>query len=318
MDPWLVLLGPTAVGKTAVSLPLAERWGAHILSVDSRQIYRGLEIGSAAPEDAARARVPHHLVGELEPEERLSAGEFGRRARQAADALRARGKRPLLVGGSGLYLQAVLGGIDPDLPADPELRRNLKHRLEAEGSQTLHGELARRDPVAAARISPRDAQRIVRALEILTLTGDLPSARRRPGTRGREPARIAILDRHREDLEERIRARVASMVEAGLEKEVRALLARGLDPRLPVLRSVGFAETIAMERGELARDAWMERIVINTRRLAKRQRTWFRSLAGAEWFSIPEGEAPERTAARVDESWRRDDAAGGGSHTLYS
>jgi tRNA dimethylallyltransferase len=248
-------------------------------------------------------------VLERDPEEGISAGEFGRRAREAAEAVRGLGKRPLLVGGSGLYLQAVLGGIDRDLPRNDELRNHLKKRLEEKGTQTLHEELRRRDPEAAARISPRDGQRIVRALEILALTGTGPGARRRPGERGRQPARIAILDREREDLLERIRARVDEMIEAGLEDEVARLLARGLTPDLPVLRSVGYAETIALRNGAFDRAAWRERIVINTRRLAKRQRTWFRSLPGAEWFSIPRDEDPAETAARVDAAWRGEGSA---------
>jgi len=306
MEPWLVLLGPTAVGKTAVSLPLALRWNAEILSVDSRQIYRGMEIGSAAPDAEARARVPHHLVGELEPEEGISAGEFGRRAAAIANEVRARGRRPLLVGGSGLYLQAVLGGIDGGLPADPGLRIHLRKRLEQEGSKSLHEELARADPESAARISPRDAQRVTRALEILALTGKGPSARRRPGERGREPARFAVLDRASPDLNARIRARAEAMVEAGLEEEVRSLLSRGIDSGRPVLRSVGYAETVAYLRGELDRVQWIERIVIHTRRLVKRQRTWFRSLAGARWTLVPTGEDPGTTAGRVDAGWREE------------
>ena len=186
-EPLRVLLGPTASGKTAVSLPLAEALDAEIVSVDSRQIYRGLEIGSAAPTRAERARVPHHLVAEVEPEAVMSAGEFGRRARAAAAEIEGRGKTALLVGGSGLYLRAALGGLDEGLPKDEAVRAKIRLRLEHEGVEALYVELARLDPESAAGISPRDAQRVMRALEIMALSGRPPasSAPRGAGPRSR-------------------------------------------------------------------------------------------------------------------------------------
>lgn len=305
--PRYVLLGPTACGKTAVSLPLALALGAEIVSVDSRQIYRGMEVGSAAPTAAECARVPHHLVGEVDPDNVMTAGEFGRLAREAETAIRARGKAVLLVGGSGLYLRAALGGLD-DLPRDETVRGSLRERLASEGAEALHAELARRDPETAAAVSPADAQRITRALEIVHLSGEKASVLRQRGRGAEEPAATAVLDRSRPDLESRIRSRVAAMVEAGLEDEVRALLARGLDPGLPVFRSVGYAETIRYLAGEMDRGAWLERVAVNTRRFAKRQRTWFRSLGGARWIPVEPDETPEVTARRVLEAWR--EAAG--------
>ena len=298
-----VLLGPTACGKTAVSLPLAEALNAEILSIDSRQIYRGMEIGSAAPSAEERARVPHHLVGEVEPTETMTAGEFGRRARVVMDDVRSRGREPLLVGGSGLYLRAALGGLDEELPRDAAVRERLRERLRDEGSQALHAELALKDPATAAVTSPRDGQRVTRALEIIDLTGRPVSELR---TRGREteiPYRAVVLDRSREDLEARIRARVAAMVESGLEAEVQALLARGIDPASPPMKSVGYAETIRFLRGELDRPAWIEEIAVNTRRFAKRQRTWFRSLDDARWLEVVPDEHPDTTAERVRARW---------------
>lgn len=299
MKPIPVLLGPTAVGKTVVSLPLAEAMNAEIVCVDSRQIYRGMEIGSAAPMPEERARVPHHLVAEIEPEEIMSAGEFGRRARAAIDAIQARGREALLVGGSGLYLRAVLGGLDEELPHDAELRESLRARARTEGPATLHAELARRDPETAARTSPRDAQRVTRALEVIALTGRPVSALRTKERQTEIPARIVVLDRERADLEARIRARVAAMIEAGLVEEVRALLSRGLDPQTPALRSVGYAETIRFLAGDLDRATWIEEIAVNTRRYAKRQRTWFRSLEGATWVAVARDEPEERVITRV-------------------
>ena len=294
-----VLLGPTASGKTSVAIPLALQLGAEIVSVDSRQIFRGMEIGSAAPSSEDRARVPHHLVGEVDPAEGMSAGEFGRRAHRVLGDLEARGKTALLVGGSGLYLRAVLGGLDEGLPRDLRVREALQERVAREGIAALHRELAALDPETAARVAAGDTHRVTRALEILAVTGEKPSALRHKGRLAERAAEIVVLDRDREDLRRRIRERVAAMVEGGLEGEVRALLASGLDPALPVMRSVGYAETVRYLRGEIDRATWIETIVVNTRRYAKRQRTWFRGMEGAKWVRIAAEEAPEDTAQRV-------------------
>ena len=294
-----VLLGPTASGKTSIAIPLALQLGAEIVSVDSRQIFRGMEIGSAAPSSVDRARVPHHLVGEVDPQDGMTAGEFGRRARVVLADLEARGVTALLVGGSGLYLRAVLGGLDERLPRDIALREELIARATREGVALLHAELVALDPETAARVAPGDAQRIIRALEIHVLTGEKPSVLRGKGKQAEREARIVILDRERADLERRIRARVEGMVESGLEDEVRRLLAMGLDPALPVMKSVGYAETVRYVRGELDRDTWIETIFVNTRRYAKRQRTWFRGIEGAKWVRISPNESHEETDARV-------------------
>jgi len=295
----LVLLGPTACGKTSVSLSLAESLDAEIISVDSRQIYRGMEIGSAAPTPEERERVPHHLVGVVDPSEAMTAGEFGRRARAAEDEILARGKVPLFVGGSGLYLRAALGGLDEELPSDPELRDALRIRIESEGAESLHAELADLDPETAELVGVRDAQRITRALEIIQLTGRKASELRTRGRSAELDASIVVLDRDREDLEARIRLRVKVMVKEGLENEVRALLGRGLDRGIPVLKSVGYAETIRYLDGAFDREAWAEEIVVSTRRYAKRQRTWFRGLVGAAWLALAPDEGAAKMATRV-------------------
>lgn len=302
MSERLVLLGPTASGKTAVSLSLAERLNAEIVNVDSRQIYHGMEIGSAAPTAAERARVRHHLVGTVDPRDPVSAGDYGRRADAVRANIEGRGKRALFVGGSGLYLRAALGGLDA-LPRDPTVRGRLRDRLQAEGAEALHRELAAADPETAKTVSVRDGQRITRALEIIAVTGKPASALRTRGRGAEHGARIAVLDRPRKVLEERIRERVAAMVEAGLEDEVRTLLALNLDPETPVLRSVGYAETIRYLNGELKREAWIEAIVVNTRRYAKRQRTWFRSLEGAVWVTVGEGDGAEAVVEKIALGW---------------
>jgi tRNA dimethylallyltransferase len=298
-----VLLGPTASGKTAVSIPVARALGAAIVSVDSRQVYRGMAIGSAAPSPAERAQVPHHLVEIQDPRQPLSAGAYGRLARAVLDDLGRRGTPALLVGGSGLYLRAVLGGLDEGLPRDELLRERLRQRSETEGMASLHQELARIDPVTASRLSPADEQRITRALEIALLTGAPPSALRRKGRGSEVGVPIVVLDRDRADLESRIRSRVEAMIREGLEDEVRRLLEAGLEPRNPPLKSVGYAETVRLFRGELDRIGWEATIVANTRRYAKRQRTWFRALPGAVWIRIEPHEPPECTAVRVLDVW---------------
>jgi tRNA dimethylallyltransferase len=298
-----VLLGATASGKTEVSLPLAEMLGAEIVSVDSRQIFRGMEIGSAAPTPEERRRVRHHLVAEIDPREGITAGDFGRRARARMAEIRDRGRSPLLVGGSGLYLRAALGGLDERLPRDPGVRARLRERLHAEGAEVLHAELQGRDPETAARTSPKDAQRITRALEILAISGTRPSALLTRGRSAESRARVAVLDRSREDLEARIRGRVDRMVTAGLVEEVRALLALGLDPSTPILKSVGYSESIRFLRGELDPSAWIELMVVNTRRFAKRQRTWFRGLVGAEWTTVSPASGAEAIASGIAARW---------------
>jgi tRNA dimethylallyltransferase len=298
-----VLLGPTASGKTSVAIPLALQLGAEIVSVDSRQIFRGMEIGSAAPSLEDRARVTHHLVGEVDPREGMTAGEFGRRGRAVMAEIESRGAVVLLVGGSGLYLRAVLGGLDEGLPRDLRVREALQERAAREGIATLHEELAAVDPETAARVAAGDVHRVTRALEILAVTGEKPSALRRQGRLAERSAEIVIMDRDREDLRRRIRERVAAMVEAGLEGEVRALLASGLDPALPVMKSVGYAETVRYLRGEIDQVTWIETIVVNTRRYAKRQRTWFRGIEGAKWVRVAADEAPEDVAERVLEAF---------------
>jgi tRNA dimethylallyltransferase len=296
--PVPVLVGPTASGKTACALAVAEALDAEIVNVDSRQIYRGMAIGSAAPTAGERMRVPHHLVGIADPGARVGAGEFGRMAAAAMASIRSRGRTPLLTGGSGLYLRAALGGLDR-LPRDETVRDTLRARLGDEGIEALHAELARRDPATAARVAPRDTHRVLRALELLLITGKPASTLRRLGRATLVPARIVVLDRPRGELERRIRARTAAMIEAGLRDEVEALLDAGVDPAAPAMKSVGYAETVSLVRGKLDRAAWEEAIVIHTRRYAKRQRTWFRGIPEAVWVVAAGDEAPAVTAGRL-------------------
>ena len=300
IEPALVVAGPTASGKSSVGIELARRHGFEIVSVDSRQCFRGMSIGSAVPAAEELAAVPHHLVECFDPLHGMTAGKYGRLARAAIGEVQARGKRALLVGGSGLYLRAVLGGIDADLPRDDAVRRALVREAESIGSVALHARLAELDPDSAAAIEPGDQVRIVRALELIELTGRPASELRASAGQPRYQARIAVLLWDRDALEKRIRLRTRRMIEAGLVSEVRALLDRGLVGDHPVMKSVGYAETIQYLNGGLDAGEWEERMVINTRRYAKRQRTWFRSTPGVIDVPVHPDESVEDQTTRVE------------------
>jgi tRNA dimethylallyltransferase len=298
-----ILLGPTASGKTAVSLCLAEQLGAEIVCLDSRQVFSGMAIGTAQPTAEERARVPHHLFGCLDPDERFSAGDYGRLARKTLAGIEARGKPALFVGGSGLYLRALEGGLAEDLPHDEMLRRRLREKAAAIGSEALHAELKEKDAITAARLHPNDTQRITRALEIIALAGK-PLSRLLAFA---EPVRrefierrcIVVLGRVREDLYRRIDERTGWLLDNGMIEEVRDRLAGGMDRNLPVFKAHGYPEVAAFLEGKLDRAGLQARLAQVTRNYAKRQLTWFRKIDGAHWLSVPPGEPPEETAARA-------------------
>jgi tRNA dimethylallyltransferase len=281
------LMGPTCTGKTALALALAERFPVEIVSVDSALVYRGMDIGTSKPSLAERARVPHHLIDLCDPSEPYSAGRFQRDALACIDAIRARGKVPLLVGGTMLYFRSLTHGLAPLPEADPYVRSSLDSLAQASGWPALHAELAKRDPVAASRIQPLDAQRIQRALEVLQLTGQRMSELQRLA----EPpaihlARFALLPVPRPRLYERINARFGQMLEAGLLDEVRHLRDRGdLDPDLPSVRAVGYRQLWQHLAGECTLDQAAEAARQATRNLAKRQLTWLRADPEVTWLS---------------------------------
>ena len=296
------LVGPTGVGKTDVALIVAARTGAEIISVDSRQIYRGLEIGTAKPTAAQRRRVPHHLIDLLDPRDRCSAGQFVDLFLDVVTQLASRGVPGLAVGGAGLYVDACLGRIHPLPPANEELRGRYMEIARREGPAALHGRLQRVDPKTAARLAPRDLQRITRALEVAELTGTPMSERFSGPAEGACPADTSLiyLTRERRDLYERIEARCRAMVEAGLPQEVRRLLESGLHRGAPGLKTVGYTEWARWALGECDRSEAMELFVRNSRRYAKRQETWFRNRHPQRIeIRIAAGEAPEATAERI-------------------
>jgi tRNA dimethylallyltransferase len=275
----VLLAGPTCAGKTALALELAGRFPVEIVNVDSAQVYRGMDIGTAKPSAAIRARVPHHLVDICDPSDPYSAGRFRRDATDLIRAIRARGRVPLLVGGTMLYFRALLRGIAPLPAADPDTRARIDDRARRKGWQALHAELAARDPEAAARIQPADGQRIQRALEVLELTGRrLSDLQRQAEPAPFELASFALVPEDRPLLYRRIDARFLEMMEQGFLEEVNSLRSRGdLHPDLPSLRSVGYRQLWSHLEGTCGLDEAIAAGQRATRNLAKRQLTWLRS-----------------------------------------
>ena len=273
----LMLAGPTASGKTDWAFSLAERLPIEIVSVDSAQVYRGLDIGTAKPTAAERARVPHHLLDLRDPAESYSAGDFRRDALSVMAEIRQRGRVPLLVGGTMLYFNALLRGLAPLPAADPAVRR----QIDAEGARLgwpeLHAQLAAVDPVLAARVSPQDAQRIQRGLEVYRLSGRSLSEWQQATQpeHGLRFARAALVPRDRARLHAAIEQRFHRMLQQGFLAEVEALAARGdLAASLPALRAVGYRQLWAHVQGSDSLDEAISRGIIATRQLAKRQLTW--------------------------------------------
>lgn len=289
----IALMGPTASGKSAYALELAERLGGEIVSVDSALVYRGLDIGAAKPARDEQARVPHHLIDVREPWQPYSAAEFARDARVAIDAILARGRIPILAGGTGLYFRALLDGL-ADMPeADPASREAITADADARGWAALHADLAVVDPAAAARIHATDAQRIQRALEVQRLTGRPISDWQRESTRVRFPARVLKLvlsPADRAVLHARIEQRFDVMLGAGFLDEMRALRAlpqlraHPAPLELPAVRAVGYRQAWEFLDGACDAATFRARAIAATRQLAKRQFTWLRGEVDARWF----------------------------------
>jgi len=276
-SPLIVLLGPTAVGKTELSLQLAERIGGEIVSADSRLLYRGMDIGTAKPTPAEQARVPHHLIDVADPDDVWTVARFQDAATAAIADIHRRGKVPLLVGGTGQYIWAVVEGWQvPRVPPRPELRAALERWGRAIGPEALHARLARLDPEAAARILPSNLRRTVRALEVIFATGRRFSAQQRKQP---PPYDILILGltRPRAELHARIDARIQAMLEAGWLDEVRRLLEAGYSPDLPAMSGIGYAELTAYLQGQISLAEAVRQIQRRTRRFVRRQANWFKA-----------------------------------------
>jgi len=306
MTQIVALVGPTAVGKSAIAVEVARLLGAEIISCDSMQIYRGMRVLSQAPTHAQQAQVPHHLVEFVEPTESFSVADYCGKAAPTIERILARGKGPLLVGGTGLYLKALAQGLCHAPPADPRIREQLWHECQGRGSATLHYRLRGIDATAASRIHPNDARRIVRALEVYALTGKPLSTwwaqtNAQPWS---QPMVMIGLTRERAELYERINQRVVHMIyEEAVINEVRALL------RVPLSQSArhihGLADLESYLAGERSLKetitVWQQRV----RHYARRQLTWFRQTPGIQWLQLAAHEPPWESAERVRDVLRR-------------
>lgn len=300
MKPAFLIMGPTASGKSALALALAERTGGEIINADSMQVYRDFRILTARPSREEAARAPHHLYGHVDAAELYSVGRWLGDAMAAIAATRGRGNTPILVGGTGLYFKVLTQGLAEIPAADPELRAALRRRAEEDGAPALHAELARRDPVSAVRLEPNDAPRILRALEVLETTGESITALQadtKPPLAREEWTGLALTP-DREALYAAINTRFDAMLAAGALDEVRAFAARNLDPALPAMKAHGAPALMAHLRGELSLVEAAEIGKRDTRRYAKRQFTW---IAGQmpDWPRVGDPSLDARMAAAL-------------------
>lgn len=301
MLPVLVIVGPTAVGKSALSVNAAEMLDTEIISADSMQVYRGMSVGVAAPPAQDLARVRHHFVGIIEPDERFSAADFARGALDVVRELHAQRKIPLVVGGSGLYVRALVDGIFPGPPADKRLRQELKEVAAEKGSRHLYQRLKMIDPTSAEKIHPKDIRRLIRALEVFELTGSpISELQQKYRDAGPDLDFIMVgLERQRRDLYNRIDERVERMFELGLIAEVTDLLERGYGNEIDRIRPLGYPEVKAYLFGEIDLDRTKYVVKRNSRRYAKRQYTWFKHDPKIRWFRFDPYEETGNYAAQI-------------------
>ena len=297
----LVIAGPTGVGKTAVAVALARRASIEVISADSRQVYRGMDAATGKPTREERLAVVHHLIDTVEPDDRYQAARFRSDAAGLVEAIHARGRLPVIVGGTGLYIRALVRGLDAAPAADPAFRRELSSLARREGRIVLHRRLAAAAPEVAQRLHPNDEVRVVRALEIVRARGRVALEPER-AWRAEGPYDVLYvgLAAERESLARRLRARAAAFVGAGLLDEVRALLARGYDPALPSLSSIGYREFVRVARGVLSPAEALRRMQRDTVRYAKRQWTWFQREPDVEWIDVGAEGAIEGAARRIE------------------
>ncbi len=308
----ILVLGVTASGKGKLAFELAKSLNAEIISIDSMKVYRRMDIGTAKPSQEARQQVRYHLIDVVEPSEPFSVGVFLDLARAAIEDIRGRGKTVVAVGGTALYIKALLYGLFDGPGNDEQIRAALHARAQAEGWAALHAELTRIDPEAAGRISANDAKRIVRALEVYQLTGQPISSFQKQFEAERPMHDWTIIGLRREKAIEsqRMNARVRKMIEQGLVEEVRGLLAEEKSLSMQARCAIGYAEIIEHLAGRLSLEDAVEEIKKNTRRLAKGQRTWFKTFRGVHWLEIAPEEPPEHVIERA-RALVADQSAGG-------
>ena len=299
--PLVVILGPTAVGKSRVAIEVAKRLETDVLTADSRQVYRGMDVGTDKPSIAARQGVVHHLIDLVDPEEPFNAGLFRQQAAGVIRALHQRRRLPLVVGGTGLYVRILLQGLCEAPASDPAVRAQLHGEAREQGHDHLYARLVVADPLTAAKLHPRDASKIIRALEVHRLSGvPMSSFQAAHGFAERPFAALVIgLNREREPLYRRIEERIDWQLANGLLEETRDLLARGYRRNGPALTGLGYRHVAAYLAGECDRDDMIRLFKRDTRRFAKRQMTWFRRQDATTWLMIPESEPLDTTVDRV-------------------
>ncbi len=284
----IAIVGPTAVGKSELAIHLAQNLNGEIVSADSRKVYRYMDIGTAKPTPQERALIPHHLIDIIDPDEELGIALYQEKAYSAIEDIQERGRLPILVGGSGLYVRSVIDGWRiPNVPPDPELRRNLEERAKEEGCTSLYEELERSDPVAAERIDPRNLRRVIRALEVCYRAGPFSQLQ------GKEmpPFRVLTigLTTSRDELYRRIDKRVDQMMEEGFVEEVEGLMDRGYTLELPSMSGVGYRQIGMYIQGRMDLDEAVRETKLKTHRFARRQYAWFRlDDERIRWFNIGE------------------------------
>ena len=302
----LIIAGPTAVGKTEYAIEAAKRLGGEIVSADSMQLYRFMDIGSAKPTEEERRQVPHYLVDEVDPREEFSVYEYQKRAKAAIEDIFSRGKVPVISGGTGLYIHSLLYEMDFSVrPETKKLREELEQKAAEEGPEALHRELEELDPEAASRIHPNNVKKMIRALEILK-SGERP----RPFEESFVPVKdygvcLIGLDRDRQELYERIDRRVDILMEQGLIEEVRGLQAMGLTEEDISMKGIGYKEVFGYLKGEYDKEEAVRLIKRNTRRYAKRQLTWLRRYEELEWIDLTAAESKEQAVEEILRIWER-------------
>ena len=300
-EPLLVIAGPTGAGKTAVAVALARRMPLEVISADSRQVYRGMDAATGKPTLAERQSAVHHLIDVVDPDDRYHAARFRSEAEDAIAATRARGRLPVVVGGTGLYIRALLRGLDPAPPADPDFRRELAGVAANQGRVALHARLAAAEPALARRLHPNDEVRVVRALERLRAGSAVGEAQVRWRAHD-APWRVAYigLTLDRALLARRLAARAEEMVAAGLAEEVRGLLRRGYGPALPALQGIGYRQFVEVAAGRLDPARALALMQRDTVRYARRQLTWFAREPDIEWIHVDAAGGVEAVAAAIE------------------
>ena len=295
-QPVVALIGSTAVGKTALSLSIAEKLNAEIISVDSRQVYRYMDIGTDKISQSFRREIPHHLIDIVDPDEKFTVSDFAESASQAAKRIYTRGKVPLFVGGTPFYYNALFhASLNQDLPSDENIREKYEALANSQGAELLHMRLSEVDPLTASKLHKNDVQRVTRALEIWDLTGKAPSQIYNEGTKrdyGFDVLYIG-LSRSREELFSRISIRLEQEFNSGFPEEVEWLINNGFDERFTPLKGLGYSELIDYHRGKITFESALENSIARTKAFCRRQQTWFKKFEPAVWFNMSESNHEE-------------------------